>query len=115
MLKIDFCRPEVVADCFLKLLKTGRNGDAIVEMKNIPQFMYRDHSMLMVKVLAVGAKMTETLANVQLFLYFTRVVQLFDFRPVDEKNLPQETFTAGIASTPTPFELIFTPRILSLQ
>ena len=53
----------------------------------------------------------QTLANVQLFLYFTRVVQLFNFRPVDEKNLPQETFTAGIASTPTPFELIFTPRI----
>ena len=55
----------------------------------------------------------QTLANVQLFLYFTRVVQLFNVRPVDENNLPQETFTAGIASTPTPFELIFTTRIQS--
>ena len=48
-----------MADCFLKLVKTGRNGDAMVVMKNIPPFMYGDHSMLFVKALAVGAKMTE--------------------------------------------------------
>ena len=50
------------------------------------------------------------LANVQLFLYFTRLIQLYDFHPLDENNLPEETFTSGIASTPTPFQLIFSSR-----
>eukprot|EP00090_Calanus_glacialis_P035589 TRINITY_DN60721_c0_g1_i1.p1 TRINITY_DN60721_c0_g1~~TRINITY_DN60721_c0_g1_i1.p1 ORF type:complete len:302 (-),score=74.06 TRINITY_DN60721_c0_g1_i1:66-971(-) len=59
--------PEFVADCFLKLVKTGRNGDAMVVMKNIPPFMYGDHSMLFVKALAVGAKMTEKLLGGAVF------------------------------------------------
>ena len=54
----------------------------------------------------------QALANVQLFLYFTRVLQMFNFHPIDEMNLPKETFTAGIASTPTPFELIFSRRLI---
>ena len=54
----------------------------------------------------------QALANVQLFLYFTRVLQMFNFHPIDEMNLPKETFTAGIASTPTPFDLIFSRRLI---
>ena len=53
----------------------------------------------------------QNLAQAQLFLYFTRVLQLFNFRPMDENNLPQETFTAGTASTPTPFQLVFSSRV----
>jgi len=48
-----------VAECFLKLVKTGRNGEAMVVMKNFPPFIYGDHSLAMVKALAIGAKLTE--------------------------------------------------------
>ena len=52
----------------------------------------------------------QNLANVEFFLYFTRIIQLFDFHPLDESNLPKETFTSGVASTPTPFHLLFSSR-----
>ena len=50
------------------------------------------------------------LAEMELFLYFTRIVQLFDFHPLDEMNLPKETFTSGVGCTPTPFQLIISSR-----
>jgi len=51
--------PDFVADCFLKLVKTGSNGDAMVVLKNYPPFIYGDHSKQMITALAMGAKLTE--------------------------------------------------------
>ena len=52
-------RPDFVADCFLKLVKTGSNGDAMVVLKNYPPFIYGDPSKQMITALAMGAKLTE--------------------------------------------------------
>lgn len=52
----------------------------------------------------------QALATVQIFLYLVRMLQLFNLHPLDENNLPEVTFTAGVASTPTPFQLIFSNR-----
>jgi len=59
--------PEFVADCFLKLVKTGRNGEAMVVMKNYPPFIYGDHSMQLITVLAIGAKLTEKILGGAVF------------------------------------------------
>eukprot|EP00092_Neocalanus_flemingeri_P096803 GFUD01123268.1.p1 GENE.GFUD01123268.1~~GFUD01123268.1.p1 ORF type:complete len:302 (+),score=71.92 GFUD01123268.1:48-953(+) len=59
--------PEFVAECFLKLVKTGRNGDAMVVMKNFPPFIYGDHSKQLITALAIGAKMTEKILGGTVF------------------------------------------------
>ena len=64
MVNFSFCRPEFVAECFLKLVKTGRNGEAMVVMKNVPPFIYGDYSLPMVKALAIGAKLTKMVGHV---------------------------------------------------
>ena len=87
------------AECFKPSRFLDENGSIIEDEHLIP--------------FSIGKRVCpgQALASVQLFLYFTRVVQLFNIHPLDENNLPRETFTAGVASTPTPFELIFTKRI----
>lgn len=48
--------PEYVADCFLKLVKTGRNGDVMIVRKSCPPFIYKDYSLPLVGALSLGAK-----------------------------------------------------------
>ena len=52
----------------------------------------------------------KNLANMQLFLYFTRILQLFTLHPETEGILPEETIIPGLTSSPTPFKLRFCLR-----
>eukprot|EP00092_Neocalanus_flemingeri_P002431 GFUD01002601.1.p1 GENE.GFUD01002601.1~~GFUD01002601.1.p1 ORF type:complete len:318 (-),score=90.92 GFUD01002601.1:17-919(-) len=51
--------PEYVADCFLKLVKTGHNGDIMIVRKNTPPFIYKDYSLPLVGALSVGARVVQ--------------------------------------------------------
>ena len=50
------------------------------------------------------------LASKQLFLYFTRIIQLFDVKLEVEGVLPDETPVHGVITTPRPFKLGFCNR-----
>jgi hypothetical protein len=45
-----------------------------------------------------------------LFLYFTRILQLFHLRTEVGGVLPEDTFVPGITSSPRPFKIRFFPR-----
>ena len=51
-----------------------------------------------------------TLVNKQLFLYFTRILQLFDVEADDAEDLRPDSFVPGITSKPVPFKAKFCPR-----
>ena len=85
----DLFRPEFVADCFLKLVKTGRNGEAMVVMKNIPPFIYGDHSMQLITVLAIGAKLTEKVDILIKSAYNPEIRHIF--RSLEELFLTPDT------------------------
>ena len=57
----------------------------------------------------------QNLANMQLFLYFTRILQLFNVHPETEGVLPEESFVSGITSSPKPFKLRFCSRNIKLE
>jgi len=50
--------PEYVADCFIKLVKTGRNGDVMIIRKNTPPFIYADYSPPLIGALTLFARLT---------------------------------------------------------
>ena len=52
----------------------------------------------------------QNLANMQLFLYFTRILQLFHLQTEVGGVLPEDTFVPGITSSPRPFKIRFSPR-----
>ena len=52
----------------------------------------------------------QNLANMQLFLYFTRILQQFDVQPEVKGVLPKDGFVPGITSSPMPFKVKFVPR-----
>ena len=52
----------------------------------------------------------QNLANMQLFLYFTRILQLYDVNPEVEGVMPKDTFIPGIISSPMPFKIRFCSR-----
>ena len=52
----------------------------------------------------------ETLVTKQLFLYFTRILQLFDVEAEDGEVLSPDSFAPGITSKPVPFKAKFYPR-----
>ena len=57
----------------------------------------------------------QNLANMQLFLYFTRILQLYNVHPAVEGVLPKDTFVPGITSSPMPFKLRFFSRNINLK
>ena len=52
----------------------------------------------------------QNLANMQLFLYFTRILQHYDVNPEVEGVMPKDTFVPGITSSPMPFKIRFCSR-----
>ena len=52
----------------------------------------------------------ETLVTKQLFLYFTRILQLFDIEADDAEDLRPDSFVPGITSKPIPFKAKFCHR-----
>ena len=52
----------------------------------------------------------QNLANIQLFLYFTRILQLYHVQPEIEGFLPETTFVSGLISSPTPYKLRYCLR-----
>ena len=52
----------------------------------------------------------QNLANMQLFLYFTRILQQFDVESEMKGVLPKDGFVPGITSQPIPFKVKFTQR-----
>ena len=52
----------------------------------------------------------QSLANMQLFLYFTRILQLYDVKPEVEGVMPKDTFVPGLTSSPMPFKIKFCYR-----
>ena len=49
----------------------------------------------------------QNLANMQMFLYITRILQLFTIHPETAGILPEETINPGIVTSPMPFKLRF--------
>ena len=49
----------------------------------------------------------QNLANMQMFLYITRILQLFTLHPETAGILPKETINPGFATSPMPFKLRF--------
>ena len=60
-LKEGIMEPEYVADCFLKLVKSGENGDVMVVRKSCPPFIYKDYSLPLVGALSVGGRVMRSL------------------------------------------------------
>ena len=54
--KEGIMEPEYVADCFLKLVKNGQNGDVMIVRKNTPPFILMDYSLPLVGALSIGAR-----------------------------------------------------------
>jgi len=52
----------------------------------------------------------QNLANMQLFLYFARILQQFDVQSEVKGVLPKDGFVPGITSQPIPFKVKFTQR-----
>ena len=52
----------------------------------------------------------KNLANMQLFLYFTRILQLFNIYPETAGVMPKEGVIPGLSSSPMPFKLKFSAR-----
>jgi len=50
------------------------------------------------------------LANIQLFLYFTRILQLFSVHPETEGVMPEEAVMPGLTTSPMPFKVRFCKR-----
>ena len=52
----------------------------------------------------------QNFSNMQLFLYFTRILQHYDINPEVEGVMPKDTFVPGITSSPMPFKIRFCSR-----
>jgi len=59
--------PEYVAECFLKLVETGKNGDVMIVRKNTPAFVYPDLSLPLVDIFSKGAKISDKVLGGKLF------------------------------------------------
>ena len=57
----------------------------------------------------------QNLAKMQLFLYFTRILQQFDVQPEVKGVLPKTGFVSGLISSPTPFDLRFSLRNANMK
>ena len=57
----------------------------------------------------------QNLANMHLFLYFTRILQLYHVQPEIEGVLPKTTFVSGLISSPTPYKMRFCSRKSNLN
>jgi cytochrome P450 len=52
----------------------------------------------------------ERMANMELFLFFSNIIQKFKLLPADPKQIPPIKGSFGISHTPLPFEVKFVPR-----
>eukprot|EP00088_Acartia_fossae_P025481 TRINITY_DN26303_c0_g1_i1.p1 TRINITY_DN26303_c0_g1~~TRINITY_DN26303_c0_g1_i1.p1 ORF type:complete len:106 (+),score=18.04 TRINITY_DN26303_c0_g1_i1:2-319(+) len=52
----------------------------------------------------------ETLAKIELFQFFSGIMQNFTILPEDPDNLPSEEYIMGVTITPKPFKCILSPR-----
>eukprot|EP00092_Neocalanus_flemingeri_P026680 GFUD01028927.1.p1 GENE.GFUD01028927.1~~GFUD01028927.1.p1 ORF type:complete len:507 (+),score=66.69 GFUD01028927.1:38-1558(+) len=58
----------------------------------------------------------QNLSNMQLFLYLTRILQLFTVHPETEGIMPEDTFVPGVPhASPLPFKLRFCSRNVVLE
>ena len=57
----------------------------------------------------------QNLANMELFFYFTRILQQFDVQPEVQGVLPIPGFVSGLISSPTPFDIRFCLRNANMK
>ena len=103
----------MISPCFTEILKGDYWGDGMVFRPNrfLDEFgaLKPDDRLI---PFSVGKRrcLGETLAKAEFFLFFTALLQQFNFLPEMKGQLPSDNYVPGAAILPVPFKTVIVPR-----